>query len=280
VKAKATALSTELVKKRKVDEETNADTWTPCKKQREMNTWRDYISQEIDVYKELDADFNFPTIHLMSQWVEQICQYGALQLYPAQRHEQAHQTNLKDGWNASNHNLNYLPQVITFERRILSIEMIEVNHQALAQRRENSAAASKVLPSSADLAAPLSSQSYTKLKFMGHQNSRDGKCLDAVINDIRDLLSNTRDTTHHVAIFSGTRECIAHKSRNMTYMSDEQLHAMELCIYHGIQVPVEGIECEHISQMCRRTGSPSWHIGTDGMTGCGPRNARGGLMAR
>jgi hypothetical protein len=43
-KAKANALSTELVKKRKVDEETNAETWMPSKKRHEMNAWRDYIS--------------------------------------------------------------------------------------------------------------------------------------------------------------------------------------------------------------------------------------------
>jgi len=36
-KAKANALRMELVKKRKVDEETNADSWTPSKKRREMN---------------------------------------------------------------------------------------------------------------------------------------------------------------------------------------------------------------------------------------------------
>jgi hypothetical protein len=35
-KAKANALRTELVKKRKVDEESNAETWTPSKKRRKM----------------------------------------------------------------------------------------------------------------------------------------------------------------------------------------------------------------------------------------------------
>jgi hypothetical protein len=58
-KAKANALRTELMKKRKVDGETNAETWTPSKKWREMNAWRDYISHEIDISKKLDADFNF-----------------------------------------------------------------------------------------------------------------------------------------------------------------------------------------------------------------------------
>jgi hypothetical protein len=77
-KAKANALRMELVKKRKVDEETNAETWTPSKKRRETNAWRDYISHKIDVSKELDAAFNFPKIHVMSHWVGQIHRYGAL----------------------------------------------------------------------------------------------------------------------------------------------------------------------------------------------------------
>jgi hypothetical protein len=94
----------------------------------------------------------------MSHWVEQIRRYGALQQYSAKRHEQAHKTNLKDGWNASNHNLNYLPEVITFQRRILYFEIRELNIKTCAQHRGTSATTCNVLPSSADLAAPLSSQ--------------------------------------------------------------------------------------------------------------------------
>jgi hypothetical protein len=174
-KPNANALRVELVKKRKVDKETNAETWRPSKKLREMNAWRDYISHELDVSKELDGDCKFPKIHVMSHWVEQIRRYGALQQYSAETHEQAHQTNPKDSWNASNHNLNYLPQIITFQRRILCIEIRELNLQALAQRRENSATACKVLPSGADLAAPLGPQSYVKPEFMGLQNRCDGQ---------------------------------------------------------------------------------------------------------
>jgi hypothetical protein len=194
---------------------------------------------------------------LMSHRVEQNRRYGALQQYSAERHEQAHKTNLKDGWNTSNHNLNYLPQVITFQRHILCFQIRELNLQALAQRWENSAAACNVLPSGADLAAPLGSQSYAKPVFMGPQNRRDGKHPDAMIKDFRALLVNTPDAIHRMAIYSATWEFIKHKSRNKTYISDEQLHAMELCIYHGIKVQVEGLDGEHISQMCRCTGSQS-----------------------
>ena len=165
-KGKANALSRELVNKRTVDEETNAEPWTLSKMRREMIAWRDSISHRIDVSKELDADFNFPKIHLMSHWVEQIRRYRALQQYSAKRHEQALKTNLKDSWNASNHNLNYLLQVITWQRPILFIAIRELNHQALAHRWGNSAATCKVLPSGAYLAATLSSKSYVKPKFI------------------------------------------------------------------------------------------------------------------
>jgi len=268
-KAKANALRSELVKKRKVDKETNAETWTLSKKRREMNTWQDYNSHEIDVSKELDAHFNFPKIHLMSHWVEQICRYGVLQQYSSERHQQAHKTNLKDGWNASNHNLNYLPQVITFQRHILCFEVRELNLQALAQRRDNSAATCKVLHSGADLATPLSPQSYAKPEFMEPQNRHDGKHPDAMIKDFRALLDNTQDATHRVAIYSGTREFIKHKSHNKTYISDEQLHAMEPCIYHGIKVQVEGLDGKHISQMCDEQEARAGVEGINGTTGCG-----------
>jgi hypothetical protein len=76
-----------------------------------------------------------------------------------------------------------------------------------------------------------------------------------MIKDFRALLNNTKDAMHRMAIYSGTREFIKHKSRNKTYISDEQLHTMELCIYHGIKVQVEGLDGERISQMRRCTGS-------------------------
>jgi hypothetical protein len=82
-----------------------------------------------------------------------------------------------------------------------------------------------------------------------------------MIKDFRALLDNTQDATHSVTIYNGMREFLKHKSRKKTYISDQQLHAMELCIYHGITVQVEGLDDEHISQICRCTGSQSWRGG-------------------
>jgi len=96
---------------------------------------------------------------------------------------------------------------------------------------------------------------------MGPQNRRDGKHPDAMIKDLRVLLDNTQDATHRVTLYHGTWEYVKHKSCNTTYISDEQLHPMELCIYYGIQVQGEGLDGERISQICRCRGSPSWRGG-------------------
>jgi len=78
-KAQANALRTELVKKRKVDEETHDETWTPSKNRSEMNAWQDIISHVIATSQELAVHFNFLKIHLMSHWAKQIRQCWALQ---------------------------------------------------------------------------------------------------------------------------------------------------------------------------------------------------------
>jgi len=82
-----------------------------------------------------------------------------------------------------------------------------------------------------------------------------------MIKDFRALLNTKQEATHHVAIYSGMREFIKHESCNKTYISNEQLHTMELCIYHGIKIRVEGFDGEPISQICRCTESQSWRGG-------------------
>jgi len=93
---------------------------------------------------------------------------------------------------------------------------------------------------------------------MRPQNHRDGKHPDAMIKDFRVLLNNIQDATHRVTKFHSTREFHKHKSRTKPYISNEQLHAMERCIYRHIKVHVEGLDGEPISQICQCTGSQSW----------------------
>ena len=96
---------------------------------------------------------------------------------------------------------------------------------------------------------------------MGPQNRHDGTHPDAIIKDFKGLSDNMQDATNRAAIYSGTREFVKHMTGNMTYISDEQLHVMELCINHGIRVHIVRLEGQRISQMCRCAGSQSCHGG-------------------
>jgi hypothetical protein len=147
---------------------------------------------------------------------------------------------------------------MTSQHHSLYIKIRELNLQALEQHVVKRAAPPIVFTSSVELAAPQSSQSYVKHKFMGPQYCHDGQHPDAIIKDFKALLNNTQDAMHRVAIHSSTWEIINYRSHNMTYISDKQLPAMVLCIYHGINVEVEGLERERMCQICRYTGSQSW----------------------
>jgi hypothetical protein len=170
--------------------------------------------------------------------------------------------NPKDGCNYSNHNPHNLPQVINFQCHILRITIQELNLLALTWHRENNTAAYNVRSSGSDLAALLSSQSWAQPAFMGPWNhDDDGKHSYSGIKDLRALRDNERDPTHHAAIYCGMPEFILCKSGNRMYISDKQLYAMDLCIYHGLKLQLGGLEGEPISQMCQYTGSQSWGKG-------------------
>jgi hypothetical protein len=250
-KAKATALRSELVKKRKAEEELHSQRWTATQKRREYTVWRDHITSEIDMSKENDAHFNFIKIHLMSHFAAQIRLYGSLPQWSAEAHEQAHKANLKDGWNASNHNLNYLPQVITFQRRILCFGIRELNILALARRRERDAKNEEEPP-------PPLSPPYTKPRFIGPQAQKGKDDGDALIKDFGALLDSTEDPSQREALYNGVREIIKQRSSNGTYLSDDQLLAVELCVYHGVKVEVEDLNGDRQFQICRCTGNQPW----------------------
>jgi hypothetical protein len=79
----------------------------------------------------LDADLNIPKFHFRFHCVEQIWCYGAMQQYCAERYEQPHKMNIRAGCKASNHNLNYLPQVVTVQWHILCFPFREINLEAI-----------------------------------------------------------------------------------------------------------------------------------------------------
>jgi hypothetical protein len=71
-----------------------------------------------------------------------------------------------------------------------------------------------------------------------------------MITDFRCLLDSTQDVTHRAEISSGTLESVKHMTCNKTYILDEQLHTIEICIDHGIIIRVESSDGDCIFQMC------------------------------
>jgi hypothetical protein len=104
---------------------------------------------------------------------------------------------------------------------------------------------------------------------MGPQNCQDGKYPNAMIKYFRALHDNKQDTTCRVTLYNGMWKSIKNMSHNKKYILDEQLHAMQLRIYHGIKVHVEDLEGERISQIGQYTESQAGTEGTNRTTGCG-----------
>jgi hypothetical protein len=90
-----------------------------------------------------------------------------------------------------------------------------------------------------------------------------------MIKDIRALLDNMQEAMHCLAMHSGTQEFMRHESRSKTYISDDQLLAMEHCIYHGFRAMLR--VCM-VNAYLRWVGKPEARAGMEGMdgtTGCG-----------
>jgi len=55
-----------------------------------------------------------------------------------------------------------------------------------------------------------------------------------------------KNATHRIALDPGRPEFLKHLSLTKTYLWDEQLQALELCIQHGMKVQIDSLEGELI----------------------------------
>ena len=285
-RAKAGNLRTELVRKRKAEEELRADSLTPSQRRREHSEWRDFIDSEVDLSKENDAHFNFIKIHLLSHFTEQIRLYGSLPQWSAETHEHAHRANMKDGWNASNHNLDYLPQIFAFHRRVLCFEIRSLNLRSVERLRKDSdsdnnpwqiettipdPSSARQNPHSAEglrtdsgnhrantatITGPSSaSPLFTQPMLISPQN--DSKTPDGQMKHFGALVDST-DVVQRSALLNGTRDFLLRRLSKRDEILDEELRKAEICIYHAVKVVIDDMDGERKTQMCRCTGEKPW----------------------
>jgi len=86
-------------------------------RQRIRDSWKVTIETEMAEYIEEGADFNFPKIHLMLHFWEQIQRFGSLRQWSMEIGECSHKHQIKDGFNSSNKTGDYYTQMINFYLR-------------------------------------------------------------------------------------------------------------------------------------------------------------------
>lgn len=169
---------------------------------------------------------------------------------------------------------------MTYQSRILCFEITQLNHPALPLHQGPSAVPCEVLPSGAGVAALPGCESYTRAEFMGIQNCRNGKHLDAKINNFRVLLSTTQDTTHRIAWYNGRWELPTHKYRiGCTFQINNCMQrspVLTMILRFKLRVWKVNPYLRLLDAQEARAGEE----GTKGMTECCWSNAQGCVMVR
>ena len=76
--------------------------------------WQTFIDTEMVKYHEKGSDFNFPKIHQLLHFGEQIRHYGSLKQWSTETGESSHRTQLKDPYNKSNRSGYIYRQIIEY----------------------------------------------------------------------------------------------------------------------------------------------------------------------
>lgn len=212
-------------------------------RQRIQETWRTIIESEMAEYIEDGSDFNFPKIHLMQHFCQQIQRFGCLKQWSTEIGESSHKRQIKDGFNASNKTGDYYGQMINFYLRCDAFSVRKVNREA---RNRKLAAVMG--------AAELGSEVRKRLKFISPQQ-QTGK--EKVV-DFRGLLNATGDDVIRKGIYTGTQRFLQSKRINI---ESEDLLESAAAIYHGLEVETCDMHGERVAQRLRCTGEKGWYSG-------------------
>ena len=212
-------------------------------RQRIQETWRTIIESEMAEYIEDGSDFNFPKIHLMQHFREQIQRFGCLKQWSTEIGESSHKRQIKDGFNASNKTGDYYGQMINFYLRCDAFSVRKVNREARNR---------KLAPVAG--AAELGSEVPKRLKFISpQQQTGKGKVVD-----FRGLLNATVDDVIRNGIYTGTQRFL--QSRRINIESEDLLESAA-AIYHGLEVETSDMHGEGVVQRLRCTGEKGWYSG-------------------
>lgn len=241
---------------------------TTAHKQRIRETWKTIIEAEMAEYIEEGSDFNFPKIHLMQHFCNQIQRFGSLKQWSTEIGESSHKRQIKDGFNASNKTGDYYTQVINFYLRCDAFTMRKANLTAMSCQQTRkpgpevvyaSAVADQGPQPGAGVAGPGAgsrpSSLNCRLKFISPQLQKGrGK-----VNDFKGLLDVIADEEQRKGLELATRRFLTSRRINIEL---EDLMGSTAAIYHGLEVKTSNMHGEETAQRLRCTGDNSWYSGT------------------
>ncbi|KAF8416223.1 hypothetical protein EV426DRAFT_578816 [Tirmania nivea] len=128
-KAKADMVSKELTAQNNARNiETNLNRRTAAQKARATAEDREERAYLVNQALVEDSHFNFPKVHLMMHWANQISHYGSLPQYSIEIYETSHKA-LKDAYRRSNH-MDSIPQILKGYSRGYSFAVKELEMSA------------------------------------------------------------------------------------------------------------------------------------------------------
>lgn len=193
------------------------------------------------------AHYNFPKMHLISHFADQIFRYGSLPQYSTDICEALHKP-LKDGYRRSNH-INVLPQIVNAYTRAHTFAMREKNiAQWKTELDHIPEDVTKVLrPTSTSIHIPLGSPPCKIVtKLQGRVNPKNIYNLDTLADqyNLPDLQTLTKRYLIHIYHTS------AQPTSDATRFKDAPIEA-----FHTLQIPVPTFDNDgHILHNVRCTG--------------------------
>jgi hypothetical protein len=190
--------------------------------------WQILINAEMVEYHEGGSDFNFPKIHQLLHFGEQIRRYGSLKQWSTETGERSHRTQLKDPYNKSNRSGNIYRQMIEYYQRSDAFAIRRLN--ITATRGEH-----------AESGRDAIEDSLAGVKFTSEQSSSG----QAKITTFATLLKSVRDEDLQNELRHATNRFLLSKKIKI---SPEDLLLCGVNVYHRIRIPLSNMYGELLTQ--------------------------------
>lgn len=110
-----------------------AITTSAAEKKRIRQAWATFIEWEMRATLEENSHFNFPKLHMLQHWAEQIRRFGNIPQWDTNTGEAAHKM-VKEGYRMSNRSGDYTLQILRHNMKTVAFSMRELNNTARGRK--------------------------------------------------------------------------------------------------------------------------------------------------